>query len=377
MTMVAAGPYLLPDPIRTGSNGVAFITTNGLIDAAAEKFAFIFDYPKDGTIDTIEFSLGAVTQAPGNGLKVSLQDVSASTGDPDGVVDQFRVVTAGLTPGAWVAPGLITSDGTDGGVKRTVTKGLQGAAVGEFASFSAGDSLSLSTINSSADSFHQRPYPDYFTAAWAKSSAAISSVALKYSDGSYAHIPGFVAYKAINTRTFGSGSSPNERALYFKSPVPLRVGGAWVRIAVTSAAADFTITLYDSDGVTPLATATVDASLLVTTVGRNGVFRFASDVTLAANTFYRLAIKPTTATTIAITDFDVNTAAIMDAHECGQSMYASSRTGAGAWTEVTTTRPHMGLLVTGNDDGATPAASVIATNLQLRLPDPITMVVRT
>src|SRR5262245_35066085 len=198
MTMVAVGPYFLPDPIRTNSNGLAFVTTNGLIDAAAEKDAFIFEAPKAGTLDMFEFSLGAVTQAPTNGLKCSFQDVSGSTGDPDGVIDQFRTVTGGLSAGAWVAPGLITSDGTDTGTKRAVAKGDLLACVIEFASFSAGDSLSLNTITASRDSINQRPYPDYFTAAWAKFASAIPVMALKYSDGTYAHVPGLVAHKTIN-----------------------------------------------------------------------------------------------------------------------------------------------------------------------------------
>src|SRR3990167_6931370 len=80
-----------------------------LLDAAGEKFAVIGVAPKTGNLDSFEFCLGTVTQAPVNGLLCSFQDLDLTTGHPDGTADQSKTVTAGLTTGAWVAPGTFSA----------------------------------------------------------------------------------------------------------------------------------------------------------------------------------------------------------------------------------------------------------------------------
>lgn len=138
-----------------------------LIDAAGEKVAIVFRAPKTGTLDRAEFKLDAVTQAPVSGLRVSFQDVGAADGNPDGTQDQFRTVPQGsISAGAWVVPGLMTSDGTDGGTKRSVTKGDLIAFVVEFDSFAAGDSLEVRCMGQGANfNTTGQPYVSHFTAS--------------------------------------------------------------------------------------------------------------------------------------------------------------------------------------------------------------------
>jgi len=78
--------------------------------------------------------------------------------------------------------------------------------------------------------------------------------------------------------------------------------------------------------------------------------RFA-DISLLGSTNYRVAVKPTSANNCQLRDHDLPGAVYMDAIEGGQNWHYTERTDAGAWTQTTTKRPWIGLLVTANDDG--------------------------
>ena len=119
MAIVSVPPYFWP-PILT-CNNVAPAYSSGTLNASADKYAFIVQCPKAGTLDTFEWRTGAVTNNPDNGIRCSFQTVDATTGYPDGVQDQYRDITGTISANTWQVPGLITSDGTDVGTKRTAT----------------------------------------------------------------------------------------------------------------------------------------------------------------------------------------------------------------------------------------------------------------
>lgn len=328
-------------------------TTGDVLDADGEKDAYILRVPRTGTLKAVGFRLGTVTQAPTNGLRVSFQDVSLTTGDPDEATDQFRDVTSGLTTGAWVTTGLITDDGTDTGVKRSVTRGALLAVVVEFASFSAGDNLgvyaraSVNTIGSGAVGHAYNTHKTGGT--WAKNRGALN-LALQYDDDVWEclDLP-MHNLAALNSVNFSSSSSPDERGLIFQFPAPVAVRGGWWRGLNT--ATDTDMVLYDANGTTALETITFDAQVTTTGIGGNASYApFSQDRVLLANTPYRLVMKPGSSN-MTLHDFDVAAAAIMNAHEGGQAWHYTQRTDGGAWSETTTKRPMMGLLVTGIDDG--------------------------
>lgn len=342
-------------PQRWGSGVAAFAFTNQLIDASGEKVGYIFRVPKTGTLDKFEFRAGTVTVNAASQIRCSFQDPSVTTGDPDEVQDQFRdIAGSAMVANGWNVPGLITSDGTDTGVKRSVTQGDLLAAVIEYQTFTAGDTIQVSAadIGSQTEHLIDDCYVDLKSGAgpsWAKSTGAAPNLGLKYNDGSYAFIGGADAMSELNTNTYNNGSTPDERALRFSLPVPFRLGGCWVRLDL-DAVAD--IVLYDSDGTTALATVSLDPDIRQSAAGRNRLVRFASDISLLKDTVYRLSVKPTSVTNISMYDKVVNGAAIMDAYEGGQNFHWSQRTDAGAWTQTTTKRPGIGLFVTALDDGA-------------------------
>lgn len=341
-------PILYPKFWMPSATGVpAFATTATLIDAAGEKIAFIFFVHKAGEIETVEFSLRSVVFNALSVARVSLQDVSLVNGDPDGVQDQFRDLT-GLATG-WVVPGRISSDGTDTGTRRTVAVGDILVFVLEYQTFTAADSLTLGAPSeSTAGEDRDLPYTDLFTAAWAPSAGQNPGIVLKYSDGTYSAPLGCVPVLSVADQTFNSGSTPDERALLFQVPVPMRVCGARWRGSV-AAGANHDVVLYDAAG-TALRTASRDGDVSsITGIGMRGA-HFTSPLDLAANVDYRLALKPTTVTNVSVVQATFATAAIANAYAGGPTAQLSTRTDGGAWTETATVLPMMSLLVHGLPD---------------------------
>ena len=90
------------------------------LDAAGEKLGFIFSVGKTGNISKLVIRCGAVTTA--ETLKLSLQDVDLSTGEPDETEDQSGTFTPVVND--WVEVTL--------GSSRAVTVGDLLAVVIEF-----------------------------------------------------------------------------------------------------------------------------------------------------------------------------------------------------------------------------------------------------
>lgn len=319
------------------------------LDAAGEKAAHIFTVPKTGTLDTFEFRISAVANNPDNGLRISFQNLDAN-GDPDGTQDQFRDIAGPFSANTWIVPGLITSDGTDTGVKRSVTAGDRLAVVIEFVSFVAGDSIQISmqtNVSSATERLDGSEfYSDHFTAAWAKSNLGLPLGALKYATSGYFPMNGW-SFPVLtgNARLINTGSTPDEIALRFQVPFDCECDGAWVRLDMDG---DAEIVLYS--GTTVLKTATLDASARLSTSGANVFVRWAPEA-LTKNTTYRIAVKPTTVTNVSLQTYTTSTAALMGAASGGTEWYRSERTDAGAWTDTTTERPLIGLHINGIETG--------------------------
>lgn len=351
MTLQAVQGVLYPDPSSYGNLlGGTTGYVSSLIDAAAEKVAGIFVAPKDGSIARLHFR--TVTVNTGDTVKVSWQDVDLATGDPDGVVDQFRThVINSADDNAWFRTGLITSDGTDTGALRSVTKGQLLAWVIEFNSFVAG-SINIASRGTAlnAGPFAGRHYLDHFTAAWAKQAGSVQVVAIEYSDGSFAYIPNTFPAVTQAFATVGSGTSPDEIALKFRLPFPARVNGWWF---TANAAGDADIVLYDSDGTTPLETKTVDKDQRSNASNQTSAGIFATSRNVSANVFYYLAFKPgaTNCFPFFFTVHATPGAAILDQVSGGQDCHWAERTDAGAWSPNTLKRPIMGLILDRLDDG--------------------------
>lgn len=335
---------------------VDVVSTNLLMDATGERVGFFVVVPKSGTLDKFECLTNTFTQAT-NGIRFSFQDPDG-TGFPDGTQDQFRDVASGsLASNSWIVPGLMTDDGTDTGVKRSVTKGQKLWCVIDFVSFAASDAIRIATGSFETST---SDYAETYAAlragagpAWTRQTAA-PMMSLKYDDGTYGEIlcPGITA---ITQTSFNSGSTPDERGLYFSLPMNCKIDAIGMQMAGLASGRTFDVVLYDTDGTTVIETISWDSIYLSTLTGtRLFYFFLTQERTLTANGNYRITLKPTTASNNALVDVTANAAGNLAPYGSGQ---LTTRTDGGAWTQTATRRPLIGVRVSSVDDGSAGSSS--------------------
>lgn len=354
MTLVSTrGPIYFPALDHACSNGAAPTVNNAALDASGEKLALLVTAWQAGTLHRPIFRTGTVTT--GDTMKVSFQDVDLATGDPDGVADQFRTVAIGNgDDNVPITPGILSSDGTDNGTKRTVTQGQQFFVVIEFNAYVAG-ALNIVMRSAQTPSASGTAYATHFTAAWAKLPGNLPLMAIEYSDGSFQPFPyvdpcvSGIAGEAYNSGTT-SGSGGDERGLIFQVPHSCKVRGFWANVDIDN---DAEVVLYDSDGASVLGTMSLDPNVRTLTVAHVYHGTFATEITLQKDTSYRLALKPTTGSNVGLMVGSVPSAAAMDAYPGGQACHYTARTDGGLWAQTTTKRPFMGVILSALDDGAT------------------------
>ncbi len=324
----------------------AFTTTQYTIDAAGEIAAAVLRTSKAGDIDAILWRAGTTTT--GGTAVVSVETIDASTGFPSGSLwgtttngtqvvldaDDGTLFTTALTLAATVAKGDLI------GVCITAPALMAMQVVG----FSTGHN---------ALNF---PYGALFTASWAKVAAVPIMAGLRYSDGTYAFVPNIPIISTLVNTAFGTGTNPNHRALRFKVTWPCRVRGCWI-VTDADAAADILLVADNWDGTDGAALVTkvsLDSDIRRTTGFGAYKLEFSGTVTLLPNTIYRLVFKPTTASTVSLAQYTVGAVAQFDQNGGNQECYLSTANNpndATDWTDTTTTRPFMGLLIDQIDNG--------------------------
>jgi len=334
---------VIPEPYLGANSNPNRSTTQMLIDAAGEKAGWVLRAPKTGNIRKVGFGLYTVTT--GATMDVRIETVDMSTGFPTGTLwgtnTNASQVILDTDDYKWFTTQL-TSDAA-------VTRNDLIAVVIVNPQTSYGNMI----IPVFSDDSRQLPYSAWYQAAWSRLGGPI--MALEYSDGSYESIPGIWPIKATNTVTFNSGSTTKLRGLRFKLPFPARITGLEFH-TVAAAAADCSAQLYGSDGSTVLASVTHDGDLNWSTNSFPVTLLFDSPVEILKDTYYRIVIKPTSGTNVYIYDYDVETAAIMDAAPGGQDFhYTSANTatpaGEGDWTNTVTKRPFLNIIIDGLHDG--------------------------
>jgi hypothetical protein len=347
MAITTVPLHFIPNPPTEANNTLVTLTAFAL-NAAGDKMAFIIQVPKDGTLDWFEFRVGAIANAPDNGIRFSFQSIDATTGFPDGVVDQFAV-KASPSANTWTTPdNVMTDTGAGGGTKRTVAAGEYLGCVIDYSTFVASDSFEVTTPNHATGPWSNNYTADGSTGTYAKATRP-PMLALKYSDGTYAELPTpiFPMSAAGTATTFGNGSTPDERALRFQVPVSCRCVGAWF---LADGDADADIVLYDNAN-NVLASASIDPDIRETT-GVKHYFVWWDAQTLSAATTYRIAIKPTTASTLTVYQFTVASNGLLAAVPGGIEWYLSTRTDGGSFSDTTTIRPMIGLSINGYETGS-------------------------
>ena len=334
-----SGGMWFPRP-PAASTAPGFSTTALVIDASGEKAAFIVRGLKAGNIDAILWRTGTVTT--GGTVDVRLETVDATTGDPTGTL--WGTTTNGAE---------VIADGDDNVVKitsLTLDAAITADDVVAVVIVRDGVAGNMQIVGFPDDSIWYQPYADLFTAAWAKVANLSPVVGFRYDDGSYAFVPGCWPMSTLATISVDSGATPDVYGNRITLPFPCRVAGWWFWADMDG---DVAIKLYDTDGVSVLASDVLDLNMRPAT--NAGIFTgmFTSAVDLSTSGTYRLGLEPSSATALTVYSFTVAAAAVMDAFEGGQLIYqttAKDPTGTGSWTDTTTARMFMGLIVSGFGD---------------------------
>jgi len=346
-------PWLWPAPAcPTSGSGLALQFTTSM-NASGDRHAFICRAPKAGTLAGFGVRTGtAVTLV--NGLRFSFQDVSATTGLPDGVVDQFQTLAPGsVTASTWTEATALTHDGTGGGVKRVVAVGDYVGCVIDFTSFTGAEAVNLINgigITIGGTELVETYHGDGSSGTYARALLFGAAFALRYDDGTYAAFAQWcLPLAAITARAFTVSTTPDERGMVIIPAITMAVAGAWLWCTLPG---DATIVLYDAaDAVLASVALDKDRRGTPTTAGGTAAALFAAPVTLTAGATYRLTCLPTDASGVSTTEFTVPSVAHLAACPGGAAMYLTTRTNAGAWTDTTTQRPFMGLIISGIDTG--------------------------
>lgn len=324
-------PIMLPHLTSTSWSG------NGVtLDDAADRVAWVFKVPKTGNIDRISFRTGTVTSS--QSLDVGLRTVDAS-GDPT------STAYGSMSVGAQASVSASTTYEVTLGAAASATIGDTVAVVIQYTS-TAGTLQIISNWSGSQSQVF--PYCDNNTAAaWAKvTGGAAPVVSIRYDDGNYYGIGGVPACNGAG-QSFSSSSTPDEIGNLINIPFYCRAWGFWLLADIDNAA---DVVLYDTDGTTALKTVSLVANERTGTGSGVYMIPFASTQDLTINSNYRIVLKPTTTSNVQIQRMTVLAAGHMDMAPLGQKCYETSRTDAGAWTETTTQRVSIGLLVNGLSD---------------------------
>ena len=337
------GGVWIPAPIW-GVVGAPAFTTALQLDAAADRSALVFRAPVSCDLDRVTIGVGAVATAAA--LDVRIEDVSTTTAAPTG---NLWAANTTATTGSPVANTPIEVTLT---AAATVTRGQMVAIVVQPNTTPIDVSLTrVSTTSSGMGSGF--PYGIYNTAGTYAAAATLPTYGVRCSTGTWAYVSeGTGPIKAFASSAFNTGTGATtgtRRGMSITVPFPAKLSGVWWK-GIVANGADYTIVLYDNTGTALQTLATIDGNNVFAAQAAQHLIYTDGDYSLADNTEYYVALVPGTANSLTLYEFSVDSAAYMDAFGGGQSFFLTKFVSS-AWTEVTTERPYMGLLLTALDDG--------------------------
>ena len=325
------------------------------MNVATYKNAALFAAPKDGTIDTIEFRLGSgASLNSASVLRVSLQDVSTSAqAQPDGTIDQYRDISCNGLDTTWIVPGLITSDGTDSGTKRTVSAGDKLAFVLEYQTFTAGDSCGLMCANVALwPGPYAFPLAVRYITSWGFPGRA-PLIVIKYSDGSYESISLLnPPYKDGDGHTYNESTTYDEGGLLFQVPLEMTLQGIEAALGPSlNVGTDFDVKVYKGSSLLTSYSDPPYRSNMSAAGFRGYSIFFPDSVQLLANTDYRIVVRGYSTGTLAVALYTM----IFHSETIKNTIYPSTwkltqRVDDGSWTNTDLEVPMIMLKLGGIAD---------------------------
>lgn len=342
MTYQAIIGHAVPQIVRgSGGSAVAFGGSD-IVDADGEASGGVFQSPVTDTITKIGFMTAAVT-ATGD-VNIQIETVGAD-GLPTGTI---------WATGTSVTKNILL---TDDNMWFEVTLDTP-------ASVSRGDIFAVTITRPTSGTFNGRinkggmggggyycgfPYAVAKTTAWSGSGMSVN-MSVCFATAGYAPLEGLYGISSNTfTVTFNNTSTPDVVGNIINVPWDIKVNGFWIFADLD---ADCVVKLYDSDGVTVLASTTILSTYPPLSTPYVNFMYFTSDVTLTASTNYYIAVEPSSTSNMTIYYLEFSTEAIKK--QCGifqHASYVSSKdpTGTGSWTTTTNKGALIGVLLSEID----------------------------
>lgn len=322
---------LLPAPWGLNHNTTPAVANSSV--SANNISAVIMQAPAAGTLGKVGFLV--VSCSANATVDVRIETVGAD-GNPTGTL-----VAAGANVNHNITTAMSNAwQEVTIGTPPTLTQG-QLIAITISNTVSPGTYV-LGTVNAGSVQQHM-PFSSLFTASWARSvTPQILAVQI---GGTWRRIQGIAPAKAIASTAYGSTSTPDERGMKIALPFKARAIGVWFHDLATNTSSAFEYKVYDAaDTVVASKVWDADYRTSLNAYGRT-IWLFDSPVELTKDAFYRVTKVPSTTNTVALGYMDVNDSTLMNALDLGTNCIATSRTDAGAWTDVNTTRFQMGWIL--------------------------------
>lgn len=319
--------------------------TTLLVDAAGEAAAFLVKIQRTGNLYRVGFKTSTVTGA--QTIRVSFQGLTGA-GVPNDTVNQFRdVAIADTDDNLWKETGIISSNGTDGGSLRAVNRGDYVAVVFDNPGWAAGQAFTLTGMSGVTNAGYSALKT---SGSWNKQSPG-AQMALYYDDNKVYYLESVIPATNISSLNFSTSSAPSRRGLHFRLPFPARIMGCLVVGAFVVANATAQVVLYDAAANVLQQSAVHDADFTRSTAATLTTYYFPSEQTLAANTDYYVMLEALGTISISLNFYSMQTAALLDQLAGGQNFCFSELSGT-TFTDTTTRRPLIYLMVSALDDGA-------------------------
>jgi hypothetical protein len=292
----------------------------------------ISDSSSSGTIETVGFRWGGtITKAGGSTVMVSLQDADTTAGPPirpDGVVDQSYTIAnadAGFTANSYYIATL--------GSTRSISAGDLFCVVHDFASYGGADVFSIASWGAATGTSTGSGTSRLNSSNWVDRSSN-PNVFFGLSGGKYATFINSFPVSATTTRTWNSGSTPDEYAAQFTVSASVTIDAIFAPVQTAGATSDFELVLYGD--ASTIRTCSRDASTYAS--GSALPFICAIEQTvLTPGVTYRISIKPTTTNNVTTRAFTLPLAALRDVSQYSTAWFSTDRTDAGSWSATSDT----------------------------------------
>lgn len=319
----------------------SLLWANDVIDATGEMVANICLTPKSGNIRKIGILTGTVTTPQTLDCRI---ETLGTDGNPSGSLWAVNTNGSQATPASntwyWVT---LTADAA-------VTAGDYFAIVINYTA-TVGN---LSMIYRITGLYHSNLYSTFRDGAgtWFRNAGQVGAFAVEFADGSRTHVGTYPASVATPiSEAINTGTTPDEVGILFSLPFTAKCVGAVFR--TIKASTTVAVKLYDSDGTTVLESKTgIDLDIANNATNEAFYAMWDTQVTLSANTNYRITLLPEAATSITVYRVTVDSAGTRDAWPGGDDFQKTHRTDAGEWTNTTTQIPQIALLLSHLDDGS-------------------------